>query len=225
MLDTAARLLDPVSLILVGGGTVLLSALRSTGQDLKGAIRALRPLVKARPEAEAFAAEKAIRQIQRISDIRGIALADRVDTSSPFVRKAAAKLADCASADAFAVWARAEIEARTQRHEAVISVWRSAADAAPAMGMIGTVLGLIGMFAAMDDAAAIGPGMALALLTTLYGLLLSALVAVPIGGRLERLSIAERRWQERVLSRLEALARAEEVVSLTSWHKRAGTRG
>ena len=222
MLETFTRLVDPVSLLLVGGGTAVVTALRSTGQDLRGAVRALKPLVKARPLADAEAADRAVRQIKRISDIKGIALVDRVDTSSPFVRRAAVKLADCQRAEEFAVWARAEIEGRTQRHEAAIGVWKSAAEAAPAMGMIGTVLGLIGMFAGMDDPSTLGSAMALALLTTLYGLLISALVAVPIGGRLERLSLAERRWQEAVLARLEALARAEEVTPLASWPKRAG---
>ncbi|WP_106639000.1 motility protein A [Allosphingosinicella vermicomposti] len=224
VIETAMRLLDPISLLLVGGGTVAVTALRFPGADLKGAVRALRPLIRARPVADAFAAERAVRQIQRISDIKGIALADRVDTSSPFVRRAAVKLADCHRAEEFAVWARAEIEGRTQRHEAAIAVWKSAADAAPAMGMIGTVLGLIGMFAAMDDPATLGPAMALALLTTLYGLILSAIVAIPIGGRLERLSNMERRWQEAVLGRLEALARAEEVVPLAAWPKRAAAK-
>ena len=96
----------------------------------------------------------------------------------------------------------------------------TAAEAAPAMGMIGTVIGLIGMFAAMDDPATIGPAMALALLTTLYGLIFSAAVAGPIAGRLERLSMAERRWQQTALARLEALARAEASVTTEQWLKR-----
>ena len=224
MLEIAARLFDPISLLLVGGGTIVVTVLRSTGEDLKSAVRALRPMVKARPARDAFVAKRAVQQIQRISDIKGIALADRVDTSSPFVRRAAIKLADCHQAAEFAVWARAEIEERTRRHESAIAVWRSAADAAPAMGMIGTVLGLIGMFASMDDPAALGPAMAVALLTTLYGLLIATVVAVPIAGRLEQLSLAERQWQEKILARLEALARAEEVTPVANWPKRAGAR-
>ena len=62
------------------------------------------------------------------------------------------------------------------------------ADAAPALGMAGTVIGLIGMFAAMDDPALMGPAMALAMLTTLYGLVLGAVLFGPIASRLERLS-------------------------------------
>ncbi|MDV3182666.1 MAG: MotA/TolQ/ExbB proton channel family protein, partial [Candidatus Phytoplasma australasiaticum] len=81
------------------------------------------------------------------------------------------------------------------RHAAVHAFWGAAADAAPAMGMIGTVIGLIRIFGAMDDPTAIGPGMALALATTLYGMVVANLVAGPIAARLERLSGAEIEWQ------------------------------
>jgi chemotaxis protein MotA len=148
-----------------------------------------------------------------------------VEGTSPFVRAAAFNLANAARADDFAAWARAQIDERRTRHEAVHAVWRSVADAAPSMGMIGTILGLIGMFAAMDDPATIGPAMALALLTTFYGLVLSALVAIPIAGRLERLSAAELRWQQVVLTKLEAIARAEEAGLPPNWGKRIGARG
>src|SRR3546814_20201222 len=73
------------------------------------------------------------------------------------------------------------------------------------------------MFIAMDDPATIGPAMALALLTTLYGLFVSAVIATPIAGRLERLSIAERRWPVAALARLEALARAEAPATTSGW--------
>jgi chemotaxis protein MotA len=77
------------------------------------------------------------------------------------------------------------------------------------MGMIGTVIGLVAMFASMDDPARMGPAMALAMLTTLYGLLFGTLVFGAVAARLERLSEAELRWQRAALARIEALARSE----------------
>ena len=55
------------------------------------------------------------------------------------------------------------------RHTNAAMMWRSWADIAPAMGMIGTLVGLVGMLQNMSDPKAIGPAMAIALLTTLYG--------------------------------------------------------
>jgi chemotaxis protein MotA len=65
----------------------------------------------------------------------------------------------------------------------------------------------------MEDPAAIGPAMAVAMLTTLYGVILSSAVAGPIAGRLETLSDAELAWQTMACRQLEILAR-EELDSL-----------
>lgn len=217
MLDLAARLLDPTALALVLGGTVATAAIRGTRQEAARALAALKPLVRARPAADSLVARRAVREIEHIVELKGVACADHVKTDSAFMRRAALQLADAPTADWFAGWARKELDERAARHEGAISFWRAAADSAPAMGMIGTVVGLIGMFVAMDDPATIGPAMALALLTTLYGLFVSAVIATPIAGRLERLSIAERRWQAAALARLEALARAETPVTTAEW--------
>lgn len=209
MFDTAARLFDPTSLLIVGAGTAATAALRSTGEDCYRAIAALKPLLRARPAADALAARRDLRRIEAVARKKGLAAADQARLQSPFVRDAVLRLIDADDAGAFADWSADQRDERAARHDAAQGVWRAAADAAPAMGMIGTVIGLIGMFAAMDDPEAIGGAMALAMLTTLYGLLLGPVVAAGVAGRLERLSALEARWQSMALARLEALARAE----------------
>ncbi|WP_430635373.1 MotA/TolQ/ExbB proton channel family protein [Sphingomonas hankookensis] len=83
------------------------------------------------------------------------------------------------------------------------------AELAPLLGMIGTLVGLVRMFMAMTDPAAIGQAMAVALLSTLYGALLAALVGMPIAGRLRRLARAEAFERARLEAPLVALARRE----------------
>ncbi len=204
-----AHFIDPLSLAIVGGGSLLVAVARSTRADVGRAFAALGPMFRACPDADATAAVRAVNAIEALAQVRGIACADRVDTAGRFLKLAAFKLSDAASADAFADWAQDEMDGRRRRHDAAAGFWRAMADAGPAMGMIGTIVGLIGMFQAMDDAARIGPAMALAMLTTLYGVILSGAIAGPIAARLERLSEAERAWQTRALERLERLARAE----------------
>ena len=58
-------------------------------------------------------------------------------------------------------------------------------DSAPAFGMIGTLVGLVAMLGSMDDPSKIGPSMAIALLTTLYGALIANVIAGPISDKLE----------------------------------------
>lgn len=218
MLGQWERLFDATSLLLVAGGTAAVTALRWTRGDLASALRALRPMLRAHPARDAEAAANAVRQIQRISDHKGTACADRVKTPVAFVHRAARHLAAAESAEAFEAWAREAQEDQAARHAVASGVWRSAAESAPALGMVGTVLGLTAMFASMRDPAAMGPAMALAMLTTLYGLLLAALAGT-VAARLERLSEAERAWREKTVTGLLALAHAEEDAR-ARWRRR-----
>ncbi len=71
------------------------------------------------------------------------------------------------------------------RHQKGIDFFGNWAKIAPAFGMIGTLLGLIGMMANLEDVASIGPNMAVALVTTLYGSITANLVLLPIQFKLE----------------------------------------
>ena len=202
----AGVFLDPVAPLLVCGGAAAMAAVRSTASDCRRALAALGPCLRADPQADAQAARVAVNRLAERASATGIATVDRAPMVERFLARAAKVLADVPGDAAFRRWGEDEIAARTARHEAAQAVWRAAADAAPAMGMIGTVLGLIGMFSAMDDPAAIGPGMALALTTTLWGIVIANVVAGPIAARLERLSAIERDWQAAAIDRLAILA-------------------
>lgn len=80
---------------------------------------------------------------------------------------------------------RVEVSQIESRHETNISMIESWASIAPAFGMIGTLLGLIAMMANLEDTASVGPNMAVALITTLYGSLFANLFITPIGKKLE----------------------------------------
>lgn len=73
------------------------------------------------------------------------------------------------------------LEKRHRTGQDVFSKW---AELAPAFGMIGTLIGLVIMLSGLDDPAAIGPGMATALLTTFYGSLLANLIFIPMASNL-----------------------------------------
>ena len=84
-----------------------------------------------------------------------------------------------------------EIEAMAARHRLGQDGFRSWGSLAPAFGMIGTLIGLIQMLVNLDDPSSIGPGMAVALLTTFYGALLANLIFIPLAGKLSIRSEAE----------------------------------
>lgn len=76
-----------------------------------------------------------------------------------------------------------EVKMASERHQQGASIFKSLGDVAPAMGMIGTLVGLVAMLSNMDDPKAIGPAMAVALLTTLYGAMLANMFAIPIADK------------------------------------------
>ena len=71
------------------------------------------------------------------------------------------------------------------RHKGVIGFWDTVAAMGPAWGMIGTLIGLVNMLQNMSDPSSIGPSMAVALITTLYGSLLANWVCAPVAGKLK----------------------------------------
>ena len=86
---------------------------------------------------------------------------------------------------------RSDLEATRARHVKSASVLHKAAEVSPAMGLIGTLVGLVQMLSHLDKPSTIGPSMAVALLTTFYGALLANLVFSPLASKLERNSREE----------------------------------
>ena len=77
-----------------------------------------------------------------------------------------------------------DIRLTLQRHQTGQNVFKAMGDSAPAWGMIGTLIGLVQMLSSMDDPASIGPAMAVALLTTLYGAVIANFICMPIADKL-----------------------------------------
>lgn len=209
LLDILAQIFDPAALFLVILGSLTVALVQTGRETLVRLPASLRPLFHARPAADRDAARHAMRRVEHAAHLKGIACADRVATTGRFLTRAVQELANARSAEAFGRWAQEEQAGRAERHSAVIRGWNAIADAAPAMGMAGTIIGLIRMFAAMEDSNAIGPAMAMALMTTFYGLILANMVAGPVAARLAVLSETEIGWQRAVLDRMLELARAE----------------
>jgi len=77
-----------------------------------------------------------------------------------------------------------ELNQLQERHSDNIKVFEDWGKLAPAFGMIGTLIGLVAMLANLEDKSSIGSGMAVALITTLYGAILANLIVIPVGAKL-----------------------------------------
>ncbi len=99
-----------------------------------------------------------------------------------------------------------ELTSIEQRHTSGKKIVDAVGAAAPAFGMIGTLVGLVQMLNALDDPSQIGGGMATALLTTLYGAVIANVVCIPLSGKLEARSSEESMIRELMITGLLSLA-------------------
>jgi chemotaxis protein MotA len=108
-----------------------------------------------------------------------------------FLVKAIAYVIDNTPPDQIERALRAELHATLARHRATADIMRRGGEVAPAMGLIGTLVGLVQMLANLNNPASIGPAMAVAILATLYGAVLANMVLLPLAAKLDRNNHAE----------------------------------
>lgn len=197
-------LVDPLALAIVGGGTLVATAARGPIADTRAALAAIAPALRRPYDVDAARAELAT--AERLSQAKGVLAVDAHTIRDADVAAGVEAVAAGAGADSVETLLAARRAARRERHMIVHDWWTAAAETAPAMGMIGTLFGLVRMFQAMDDPAAIGHAMAIALLATLYGAILANLFAAPIAARLQRLSRAEEDARRQLVKPFRAYA-------------------
>lgn len=140
--------------------------------------------------------DRVVTQLMELADVarrKGLlAMEDHLESvENDFQRNAIQSVIDGLDPQAVAELLETEIDSVDDRHNVVISVFRSLGGFAPTMGMVGTVIGLVNMLGSLSEPGQLGAGMALALLTTLYGVLLANVVFMPIASRLTRLHETE----------------------------------
>lgn len=108
-----------------------------------------------------------------------------------FLIKAMQMAVDGQEPDTLRSMLNTEIEYIEQRHDKGANIFLAIGAYSPAMGMVGTLIGLVQMLQTMDDPAKIGPAMAIALLTTFYGAVIANVVCIPMAGKLKNRSESE----------------------------------
>ncbi len=125
-----------------------------------------------------------IRTLAQIIRRQGPMALERAPVSEPFLARGKQMIADGFPVDQLRAQLTRERDLEIQRLVDGERIFRAIGEAAPAFGMIGTVVGLVQMLSMMEDPSTIGPAMAVALLTTLYGALIAYVIALPIADKL-----------------------------------------
>ncbi|MET4026505.1 chemotaxis protein MotA [Marinobacter sp. MBR-99] len=108
-----------------------------------------------------------------------------------------------------------ETQQTTERYEVAERVFRGIGESAPAIGMLGTLVGLVQMLNTLDDPSSIGPAMAIALLTTLYGAFIAQLIALPLADKLQLKAEDDSRNQMLIITSIKSIMRGENPRVMT----------
>jgi len=109
-----------------------------------------------------------------------------------------------------------ELSSMKARHERGQQIFKFMSTTAPSMGLIGTIVGLVQMLQSLDDPDSIGPAMAVALLTTLYGAILAFVVYGPIGEKLANRTADEVAVKKLTIAGVESILKGDNSMVIQS---------
>jgi chemotaxis protein MotA len=192
------------ALMIVIGGTFMVVMIKFSIKQFFGAFKVA---------ARAFMfkvddPEELIIQIVRFSDIarkEGMLALENEEVENDFLEEGIKMLIDGNTREVIQTVMSKDLQQTIDRHKWGAKVFSATGDVAPAMGMIGTLIGLVQMLSNMSDPKSIGPAMAVALLTTLYGAMLATVIAIPIADKLTLRKTEEGRIKAMCLDGLLAI--------------------
>lgn len=205
-----AGFINPPSILIVIGGTFAITTVSFTIPEIMRAQGIVaRMLVFKLPNASEEAKSMVeLAQKARVNGILNIQ-ADINALNDTYVQQGLMLAIDGVNPEAVATIMEDDTESMMERHERTISILRRSAELAPAMGLIGTLIGLVQMLGNLSDPSAIGPAMAVALLTTLYGAILANMVFTPLASKMEKNSRAEVELRRIYATTVQSVAKQE----------------
>lgn len=226
--------IDPASVLIVIGGTFAVMVACYPKQ-----VRSMFKHFQIMLGAKTFNPEKYIDELVELAQIARknglLALEERANAQpDPFFKQAIMLIVDATDPDRVRSILTNDIEQTSARHQEVVAMYERGSNAAPAFGMIGTLIGLVKMLYALNDAdmSNLGPNMGVALITTFYGSLLAHVVFNPIAANLTARDEEEMVCREIILEGIMAIQSGENpkylrerLLTFTNQNKRDGESG
>ena len=179
--------LDPPSAMITFGGAFSVCLVMSSSiKEYVGNLKSIGLIMKPIKSNE----EEIIKQIIDLSNVARkeglLALEETANEfDDEFIKKGVLLIVDGTDPEFVRSILETELTCIEERHKSVISFWENLASMGPAWGMIGTLIGLINMLGNLTDMASVGPNMAIALITTLYGSMLANWICTPVATKLK----------------------------------------
>ncbi len=174
------------SIMIVIGGTICATLVRYPLQVVTGLVALSMKTIFVKLSSHQAEMQRLIEYAKLARREGLLALESKVvDIKDSFLSKSIQLLVDGTDADGLRTILEKEIDNVRGRHSKGKGVLESMGIVAPAFGMMGTLIGLVLMLRELDDPSKIGVGMATALLTTLYGVIVANLIFLPMSGKLD----------------------------------------
>ncbi len=186
------------SVLIVFGGTIATALIRFGMKDVLNSMSVAAKTFSTRLGKP----QQIIQEIVNLANIarkNGLIVLEQQPIEDTFLKKAVMYCVDGHEAEFIDEVLRKEVSLTAERHEVGKNVFAAMGNAAPAFGMIGTLIGLVQMLSNMADPNSIGPSMAVALLTTLYGAVIANLVCLPMADKLGLRSEEEQRNRKLII--------------------------
>lgn len=178
------------SFMIVVGGVIGVVLMRFTlGQFIGSMKTALKAFLYKAESPEVLIAS--VVELAGIARKEGLLALEGQEITNPVLSRGISMLVDGHEASVVKKALSTEMNEMVSRHKMGQDIFKQIGDAGPAMGMIGTLVGLVQMLSNMSDPKSIGPAMAVALLTTLYGAMIANMFALPISDKLALRSAEE----------------------------------
>jgi chemotaxis protein MotA len=193
-------------LLIVVGGTIASCLIKFSISDVINSVSVAMKAFLFKIEPPDKIMEKMV-SIAKVAKERGLMALENEKPDDEFAAKAFQFLADGFDEEQIKDLLNKDINLTIQRHSTGQKVFKGMGSSAPAFGMIGTLIGLVQMLANMANPQDIGPAMAVALLTTLYGALIANLVCLPLAEKLALRSQKELETKNLILDAALGIAR------------------
>lgn len=198
---SAGTFINTPSLLVVFGGTIAVTMMKfSLGKFLGATSIAVKAFLHKPTEPETLI-DSAV-DLAKTARQGGLLALEDAEVPDEFMKSGLGLLIDGHPADVVRSMLTKDLNLTLQRHNDGQDIFKAIGDVGPAMGMIGTLIGLVQMLSNMDDPKQIGPAMAVALLTTLYGAILANMFAIPIADKLAVRSREENKSKSLVIDAL-----------------------
>ncbi len=192
------------SILVVVGGTLGATLMRVTLADFLGSFKVGMKAFLYKMDKPETLIEEAV-EMANIARKEGLLALEGREISNEFLKRGIGLCIDGHSPEIVNKLLSKDINLAIERHMGGADMFKAMAVYAPAMGMIGTLIGLVQMLSNMSDPAAIGPAMAVALLTTLYGAVIANAFAQPLAEKLILISANEKLNKSLILESIAAI--------------------